>query len=138
MQAYQTILPDLRALDATLVAISPMLPDGSLSMAEKNALEYEVLSDVGNRAAGDYGLVWRFPPALQEVYRTTFEILLPQVNGDESWELPLTGTFVVDEDGVVRYAFVDPDYTRRAEPTEILAALRSASAAGWPPARADD
>jgi peroxiredoxin len=100
-----------------------MLPDGSLSMAEKNALELEVLSDVGNAVAREYGLVWRLPPDLREIYENVWKILLPQVNGDDSWELPIPGTFVIGPDGTVRYAFVDPDYTRRAEPADILEAV---------------
>jgi peroxiredoxin len=123
LQAYQRHLPELRAAGASLAAISPMLPDGSLSMAEKNALELEVLSDVGNAVAREYGLVWRLPPDLREIYENVWKILLPQVNGDDSWELPIPGTFVIGRDGTVRYAFVDPDYTRRAEPADILEAV---------------
>jgi peroxiredoxin len=123
LQAYQRHLPELRAAGASLAAISPMLPDGSLSMAEKNALELEVLSDVGNAVAREYGLVWRLPPDLREIYENVWKILLPQVNGDDSWELPIPGTFVIGPDGTVRYAFVDPDYTRRAEPADILEAV---------------
>ena len=104
-----------------------MLPDNSLTMAEKNALEFEVLSDVGNVVARRYGLVWQLPPDLQEVYETLWKIHLPQVNGDDSWELPIPGTFAIGRDGVVRYAFVDPDYTRRAEPADIVAAVQAAS-----------
>jgi peroxiredoxin len=126
LQAYQAFLPELRAAGGALVAISPMLPDNSLSMAEKNALEYEVLSDVGNAVAREYGLVWRLPSDLQDVYENVWNLLLPQYNGDDSWELPIPGTFVIGRDGLVRHVFVDPDYTRRAEPAEILEAVRSA------------
>lgn len=124
MQAYQQLLPEIRASAGSLVAISPMLPDNSLSTVEKNALEFEVLSDTGNAVAREYGLVWRLPADLQEIYVNLWSILLPQVNGDDSWELPIPGTFVIGRDGGVRYAFVDPDYTRRAEPADVLAALQ--------------
>jgi len=124
LRAYQSIVPDLNALGASLVAVSPMLPDNSLSMAEKNSLEFAVLSDLGNAVARAYGLVWRFPPELRELY-ASFRIAVPEVNGDDSWELPIPATFVVGPDGIVRFAFVDPDYTRRAEPAEILETLRA-------------
>ena len=124
MQAYQTILPDIRRLDATLVAISPQLPDNSLTMAEKNALEFEVLSDSGNAVARDYGIVWRYSDELRQVYRQVFKIALPEFNGSDSWELPIPATLVIGRDGIISYAFVDPDYTRRAEPEEIRSALR--------------
>ena len=126
MQAYQSILADLRALDATLAAVSPQLPDNSLSMAEKNALEFEVLSDLGNAVAREFGVVWRCPEELREVYLSFFDIVLPQVNGDDSWELPVPATYVIGKDDVIRYAFVDPDYTQRAEPADILQAVRTA------------
>jgi peroxiredoxin len=126
LQAYQSILPDLQALGASLVSVSPQLPDSSLSMAEKNALEFEVLSDAGNAVARQFGLVWRYPEELRELYESFFKIVLPQINGDDTWELPLTATFVIGQDGVIRYAFVDPDYTKRAEPSELLDAVRTA------------
>lgn len=117
------MIPHLDRLGATLVAVSPMLPDGSLSMAEKNALTFEVLSDVGNDVASAYGLVFQLSDELVSIYQDTWNIVLPQVNGVDSWELPVPGTFVIAQSGVVRFAFVDPDHTRRAEPTRILAAL---------------
>jgi peroxiredoxin len=125
LRAYQAILPDIEELGATLVAVSPQLPDGSLSMAEKNDLAFEVLSDAGNAVARRYGIVWKFSEELRRVYLDFFGTVLPEYNGDESWELPIPATFVIGRDGVIRYAFVDPDYTRRAEPAEILEALRS-------------
>jgi peroxiredoxin len=123
LRAYQRVLPEIEAQGASLVAVSPMLPDGSLSMAEKNDLAFEVLSDAGNRVARDYGLVFRVLPEVQELYEGAMSIALPEFNGDESWELPVPGTFVVGTDDVVRFAFVEPDHTRRAEPADVLAAL---------------
>ena len=105
-----------------LVAISPMFPDGSFSMAERNALVFEVLSDAATRSPRVRARV-QLSDELVSIYKDTWNIVLPQVNGDNSWELPIPGTFVIAGDGVVRYAFVDPDYTRRAEPADIITAL---------------
>ena len=102
-----------------------MLPDGSLSIAERNALEFDVLSDASNDVARSYGLVFRLPDEIRELYEGPMKILLPEVNGDASWTLPVPGTFVVDQAGIVRWRFVDPDHTRRAEPAELVAAVRS-------------
>ena len=102
-----------------------MLPDGSLSMVEKNALAFEVLSDLGNEVARAYGLVFRLPDEIRELYEGPMKVLLPEVNGDASWTLPLPGTFVIGPDAVVRWRFVDPDHTRRAEPEDLLAAVRA-------------
>jgi peroxiredoxin len=123
LRAYQGILPELRALGATLVAISPQTPDNSLSTAEKAALTFPVLSDASNEVARRYGVVFRIPPGLQELH-AMFDNDLPAFNGDSSWELPVPATFVIDKHGVVRFASYDPDYTRRTEPAALLAALQ--------------
>lgn len=123
MQAYQQILPQISDLGASLVAISPQVPDSSLSTAKKNELRFPVLSDVGSHVARRYGLVFRVTDAL----RRPMEALgldLAQYNGDASWELPIPATYVIARDGTVRLAFVDADYRKRLEPREILDALR--------------
>lgn len=102
-----------------------MLPDGSLSVAERNALEFDVLSDAGNEVARDYGLVFALPDEIRELYEGPMKVLLPEVNGDESWTLPVPGAFIVDQEGIVRWRFVDPDHTRRAEPADLVAAVWS-------------
>ena len=122
LNAYQKSLPDINELGASLVAISPQTPDNSLSTAEKDDLKFQVLSDVGNKVANQFGLVFKVPSELQEIYNN-FGITLPKFNGDESWELPMPGTYVIDKDGTVSYAFADADYTKRAEPDEVIAKL---------------
>jgi peroxiredoxin len=123
LRAYQHIVPEIQSLDATLVAISPQTPDNSLSTAQKAELSFLVLSDLHNRVARTYGLVYRLSPGLQEL-QTMFGNEPPKFNGDDSWELPVPGTFIIDSTGIVRLASVDPDYTKRLEPAEILVALR--------------
>lgn len=126
LNAYQKHLSEIEELGARLVAISPQTPDSSLSAVEKNELKYEVLSDVGNKIAGQFGLVLQLSPALQELY-TKFGINIPQHNGGESWDLPLPGTYVIDTDGTVKFAFALADYTQRAEPEDVISALREIS-----------
>lgn len=127
LRAYQAILPEMTALGATLVAISPQAPDGSLSTAEKNALSFPVLSDLGNRAARAFGLVYALPQELRDAL-TSAGKALPGVNGDQSWELPVPATFVIGRDGRIALAHIDIDYRKRLEPDAILAALRSLAA----------
>jgi peroxiredoxin len=127
LQAYQEILPDLKALGANLVAISPQTPEYSLSMAEKHKLGFEVLSDNGNRVARQFGLVFALGEPLRQVYKDKFGVDLPEFNADESYELPMPGTFIISPDGTIQYAFVDPDYTTRSEPEEIIQRLRELS-----------
>lgn len=110
---------------ATLVAVSPELPDSSLTTAERNELRFEVLTDVGNAAARSFGLVFRLDDELIPIYRDRFGIDLAATNGDDSWELPVPGTFVIAPDRTIRLSHADPDYTRRLEPDAILDALRT-------------
>jgi peroxiredoxin len=124
LQAYQRILPQIRAYGASLVAVSPQVPDVSLATAEKWNLQYDVLSDTGNRVARRFGLVFPMETAIRQMY-LQLGVSLPAHNGDESWELPFPGTYVVDSHGIVQYAWVCADYTRRAEPQEILDVLDS-------------
>jgi peroxiredoxin len=119
LRAYQAILPQIRGLDATLVAVSPQTPDNSLTTAEQKGLTFPVLSDAGHQVARRYGLVFSLSAALRAVSAD-----LPAYNGEDSWELPMPGTFVIAPDGTVRLAFVDADWTKRLEPAAILDALR--------------
>jgi peroxiredoxin len=122
MRALQHHLPQIEKFGARIVAISPQLPDESLSMAEKHELAFPVLSDVGNHVARQYGLVFTVSEHLRPMY-AGFGIDLPKNNGDDSFELPVPATFVVDCDGIVRDAFVDPDYKKRMDPERIIEAL---------------
>jgi len=116
LRAYQRSLPDITRLGASLLAISPQTPDSSLSTAEKKHLSFFVLSDVGNVVARQYGLVFVVPELARHPG-------IPAANGDESWELPIPGSYVIGQDGDVKLAFVDPDWTRRLEPAAILKTL---------------
>jgi len=122
LRAYQKILPEINALHATLVAISPQNPDNTLLTVEHKELTYPVLSDLGNQVARMYRLVWSIP----EDQRST-SANLPQHNGDEAWELPMTGTFVIAPDGMIKLASVDADWTHRLEPQVIVETLRELS-----------
>ncbi len=124
LRAYQAVLPDITELGAHLVAISPQLPDGSLSTAQANELTFKVLSDVGNEAARRYGLVWALPEELRAALRSNGKAL-PAINGDESWELPIPATYVIAGDGRVALAAIDADYRTRPGPDAILTALKS-------------
>ncbi|MEL7504124.1 MAG: peroxiredoxin-like family protein [Cyanobacteria bacterium J06554_6] len=123
LRAFQQLLPEFKQAGAQLVAISPELPDHSLSVTEKNELEFAVLSDVGNKVAKDYGLVFTLDPTLRPIYEK-FGIDVPASNGDDSYELPMPATYVIDQSGNIRFAFADADYTKRAEPQAVLAVVK--------------
>ncbi len=122
LRGFQKSLPEIRGAGASLVAISPETPDNSLSTAEKNHLDFEVLSDRGNKAAHAFGVAYKLPRVVAEQFKGRLD--LAKYNGDDSGELPLGATYVIDREGIIRYAFVDADYRKRAEPSDVLSALR--------------
>ena len=124
LRAYQGIQPQIAALGATMVAISPQTPDNSLTTVEKKGLTFPVLSDQGNAVARQYGLVWAFSEGLRPLL-TQFDAELPAFNGYDTWEVPFAGVFVIARDRTVALASVDADWTRRPEPATILESLRA-------------
>ena len=123
LRSYQAILPDIQQAGATLVAVSPQTPDNSLSASEKMELSFPVLSDSGNIVARSYGLVFTVPAEVQGVQQK-MGLDIAKINGSDTWELPIPGSYVIAQDGTVTLSFVDPDYTHRLEPSAILEALR--------------
>lgn len=111
-------------MGASLIAVSPQLPLYSRELIERRHLTFEILSDPGNEVAARFGLRWTLPNYLREVYRS-FPLEIEKFNGDASWTLPIPARFVIDQNGIIRAAESDPDYTTRPEPTDTLDALRA-------------
>ena len=126
LRAWQAHLAELASLGATLVAISPQTPDNSLSTAEKNELAYPVLSDSDLIAAKGFGIAFPLPPELIDLYSTVGNNL-PELNGNGQWVLPIPATFVIDSSGVIQFAHVVADYRERAEPVDVMNAVRAIS-----------
>jgi len=126
LNAYKNHLPEIEQLGASLVAISPETPDNSLTTAEKNDLKFQVLSDAGNKTANEFRLVFKLPEELHDLYKS-FGLNIPKFNGDDTWELPMPGTYVIDKDGTVKFAYANADYTKRAEPDEVISTLKELS-----------
>jgi len=129
LKAFQDVLPQITAAGASLVAISPEKPDDSLSTAEKNALTFEVLSDVGHEVGRAFGLVYEFTNELRGAYEN-FGLDIPAKNGTPGqWALPVSATYVIDANGTIIYAYTDADYRDRADPKDVLAVLARRAAA---------
>ena len=126
LKAFQKILPDITAAGATLVAINPEKPDDTLSTAEKNALSFEVLSDVGQKVGRAFGLVYTFSDELKRAYQE-FGRDIPATNGADEWALPISATYIIGRDGTIIYAYTDADYRDRVDPEEVLMFLKEAS-----------
>ena len=127
LRGLQQALPEIEALGASLVAVSPQLPDGSLDLIDEHALTFEVLSDEKSRVASEYGIVFTLAPADRALFLEV-GTNLAQANGDDSWVLPAPSTFVIAKDGTIRHAQVDADFTNRLGPDEIVGALRALEA----------
>ncbi|MCP5533559.1 MAG: AhpC/TSA family protein [Akkermansiaceae bacterium] len=121
LAALQEKTPEFKKHGATLVALTPELPDHSLDTAGKNKLTFEVLSDVGNKVAREYGIVFQMTDGVAKAMRAGAKTHLR--NGDESDELPLAATYVIAPDGTIAWAFLDADYRNRAEPDDVVKAL---------------
>lgn len=127
LQALQAALPEFEAAGASLVAISPQTRANSRKSVRENALDFPILSDTHNDVAAAFGLRFALPDYLVDLYKALGN-QLPSFNGDDSWTLPMPGRFVIGSDGIIAYAEVNPDYTRRPEPSDMLPAIRRASA----------
>ena len=122
LRSYQQAMTHLQARGATLVAISPQTLHHSRALAEKLDLTFALLSDLGNQVARQFGLVFTLDEAVRHAYKQVGADL-PRFNGNDSWELPMAATFLIDPSGIIRLAFVHPDFTRRLDPSIVIARL---------------
>jgi peroxiredoxin len=125
MEAMNVILPQIEQAGATLVAISPQTVKQSFFMHDQHKLRFPLLSDASNKVARQFGLTYRVPEAQESVYRRAF-VNLPFTNGDDSWELPIPATYILDRDGSALFVSANEDYTERPEPADIVRVLEEA------------
>lgn len=129
MEAMNLIVPQIGQAEATFAVISPQTVKQSYFMHDQHKLSFPLLSDTGNKVAHQFGLTYRVTPAQEAIYRRAF-VNLPFTNGDDSWELPIPATYILDRDGTVLYASANEDYTDRPEPAAIVDLIRSFASAG--------
>jgi peroxiredoxin len=128
LQAIEAAANDIRGFGAALLAISPQTPANSRRSHRENKLSFPILSDHAGMVANTFGLRFRLPDYLIAIYKQ-FGVDLAVHNGEPSWTLPMPSRYVVGRDGVIAYAEVNPDYTRRPDPAELLPVLRRLSSA---------
>src|SRR5262249_59283169 len=114
--------PAIGAAGAALLTITPQSPANSRKLVADHGLSYAIASDPGNEVAAGYGLRFRLPDYLIDLYQR-LGVRLPAFNLDESWTLPMPARYVIDRGGKIRYAVVSPDYTVRPDPNEVLPTL---------------
>ena len=122
LQALDECRPALEQHGASLVAISPMGADELWRAARERRLHLRLLSDAGAAYARVCGVQYEMTPEHAELYRRLgWDV--DRANAGSGWALPVPATYVAGRDGVIAYAFADPDWSRRAEPDEIMAAV---------------
>lgn len=130
LKAYQAMLPEIAALGARLVAISPETPGDTAGTAAKNEVSFPILSDVGQAVGRAFGVVYAFTAALRAVY-DGFGLDIAARNGTpDDWSLPLSATYVIGRDNVIQFADTRVDYRERCDPTTVLAVLAQKEAHG--------
>lgn len=122
LQALQEALPEITARGASLVAISPQTAANSRKSQRDNKLGFPILSDARSEIANAFGIRFRLPDYLIELYKG-FGNNLPVVNDDPPWVLPMPARYVIGTDGVIAYSEINPDYTLRPDPRELLPVL---------------
>jgi peroxiredoxin len=124
LAALQEVHKQIADAGASLVAISPQTEKHSYMTRDMHKLRFPVLSDAGNQVARKFGLAYRMPADLKTLYEGIMT-RLPGYNGDQSWELPLTATYIVRKDGTICWRRVDADWRKRPEPEEMLQTLNA-------------
>ena len=124
LEALNEVLPQIEESGSRFVTIAPQLEASAKKNKESKNLDFDILVDEGNNYAKQLGIVFSLPQDLREVY-TNFKIVLPDHNGDDSWTLPMPARLVIDQSGVVVYANINPDYTERPEPSEVIQVLQA-------------
>ena len=122
LQALQAAVPEILSRGASLVAISPQTAPNSRKSQRDNKLSFPILSDGKSELATAFGIRFKLPDYLIELYKS-FKNDLPAFNDDPSWVLPMPARFVIGTDGIIAYAEVNPDYTQRPDPSELLPVL---------------
>jgi peroxiredoxin len=127
LQALEAAKPEFDKYSASLVAISPQTAPNSRKSVRQNKLSFPILSDVKGKVGAAFGLRFNLPDYLVELYKQ-LKNDLPTFNEDPSWTLPMPARYVIGQDGLILYSEVNPDYTRRPEPEDMISVLQRAAA----------
>ncbi|ANU13267.1 hypothetical protein B481_3452 [Planococcus halocryophilus Or1] len=123
LRAYQQVIGEIHGQNAELIAISPQTPDQSMSIQEKHDLEYIVLSDENNEVANQFNLVYQLPEYLVDIYKSS-GLNVDKYNGEDTWRLPVSATYIIGTDGTIAYDYTKSDYRDRVEPSTVVEELK--------------
>ena len=127
LEALQTIDPEVRALGAHMVAITPELERYTRAVHRKANLTFDILTDLHLETAEKFGLVFELPDYLRDLYRS-FGTTLDRFHDEPGYRLPMPARYVIGRDGIIRAADVNADYPVRPEPSETVRVLRTLTA----------
>jgi peroxiredoxin len=127
LQALEAVKPQFDKYGASLLAISPQIAPNSRKSMRQNKLSFPILSDVKGKVGAAFGLRFELPDYLVELYKS-LKNDLPTFNDDPSWTLPMPARYVIGQDGTILYSEVNPDYTRRPDPEDMIPVLQRESA----------
>jgi len=116
-------MPDIRAAGGDLVVVCPRLPEHSAKMQAEHQFDFSILFDEGFQLSHELKLTHEFPEDLKKVY-LGFGANLPEINGYDRWILPMPARYLVDSAGLIRDSAINPDYTKRPEPSYTLEMLQ--------------
>lgn len=128
LKALEAAVGEIRARGASLVAISMQGASDSRKSQRDNKLSFPILTDKAGELAAKFGIRWTLQDYVIE-YHKMFGVELPKIHDDGQWNLPMPARYVIDTQGLVAYAEVNPDYTRRPDPSELFPILDSLSRA---------
>jgi peroxiredoxin len=126
LQALEAAKPAFDRCGASLLAISPQAAPSSRKSVRQNKLSFPILSDAKGKVGAAFGLRFELPDYLIELYKG-LKNDLPTFNDDPSWTLPMPARYVIAQDGIILYSEVNPDYTRRPEPEDMIPVLQRAA-----------
>jgi len=122
LQALEEARSQIEARGASLVAVSQQTAANSRKAQRNNKLGFPIVGDKGGELAAKFGIRWHLPEDLQAVHKQLGADLVA-FNGEDSWTLPMPARYVIGQDGVIAYAEINPDYTRRPEPSDVFPVL---------------
>ena len=122
----QRSLEDFQNFKGQVIAVSPVTMENAIALKAKLALTFPMTIDIGNSSAREFGLVFALSEPIRSIYEG-FGVNIPEANGDNSFELPIPATYLIDTNGIVRAAHINADHTKRLDPEDIISALESIS-----------
>jgi peroxiredoxin len=124
LTSIQKRIDKITKAGGTVLAISPEIPEKTVDLAEQKDIGFSFGTDHDNKLAKQLALAFKLDPKTIKRYRD-YGIDLPESNDSKRWELPVPATYVIDTDHTIRFAYVDEDYSKRADYDDVVSVLKA-------------